>query len=346
MFQLARLKLTAWYLLIIMLICILFSMVLYRGVASELERRFAGIERQIQMGRMRGLPPMMQPEPQEPPLFEEDLTIAKGRVLLMLIYANGVILVLSGAAGYFLAGKTLQPIEEALDEQKRFVADASHELRTPLTALKASTEVALRDKKLTKKEAKDALKSNLEDIDSLQVLADNLLTLAQYEKGNHDSEFEQVNLGQVIENAFRKIKPLADKKNIDLKIGTDNIIIEANRDSLEKMIRILLDNAVKYTPAKGKVSVSTAHDSRHAVIEIKDTGIGIDQKDMIRVFDRFYRVDQSRSKNKVPGFGLGLAMARQIIDLHKGTIDLSSAPHQGTTFTVKLPLRHAQTGAL
>jgi two-component system sensor histidine kinase CiaH len=338
MFRLARLKLTAWYLLIIMLICILFSLVIYRGVTFELERRFGEIERQLQMGGIRGFPHMLQPGP---PLFQEDLAIAKGRVLLMLIYANGVILVLSGIAGYFLAGKTLQPIEHALEEQKRFVADASHELRTPLTALKASTEVALRDKKLSKKEAKQALESNLEDIDSLQILADNLLSLAQYEKGNHDFVFEQVNLGEVIANGYKKLEPLASKKDISVKINASKIILEANRESLEKMMLIFLDNAVKYTPDKGKVSVILRHDNRHAFIEFRDSGIGIDQKDINQIFNRFYRVDQSRSKTKVAGFGLGLSMAKKIVDLHNGNIEVSSTAGQGTVFTVKLPLSHA-----
>jgi len=134
MFRSARFKLTAWYLLIIMLISALFSLVIYRGVTLELEMRFSLIEQRFEMQNFR----MNHPPLSSPPLFEEDLATAKRRVLMMLLYINGVILVFSGGAGYFLAGRTLGPIENALEEQKRFVADASHELRTPLTALKTS----------------------------------------------------------------------------------------------------------------------------------------------------------------------------------------------------------------
>ena len=152
MFQSARLKLTLWYLLIIMSISLFFSGIIYRSVSFEVQSRLSRIEERFpewQPGR-----PML--------LLVEDLAFVKRRVLLMLFYLNGVILAVAGAAGYFLAGKTLNPIEAALEEQKRFVADASHELRTPLTALKTSIEVTLRQKKLTVQEAKAVLQGSLE----------------------------------------------------------------------------------------------------------------------------------------------------------------------------------------
>lgn len=339
MFRLARLKLTAWYLLIIMLISALFSLVIYEGVTLVLERRFKAIELRLRAEDIE--PPLLRPGRPPRPFFEEDLAAAKNRVLIMLLYANGAIFILSGAAGYFLAGKTLKPIEETLEEQKRFIADASHELRTPLTALKTSIEVALRNKKTSLKEAKKILESNLDDVNNLQTLTDNLLVLAQYRKNNHNLAFEPVEVKELIKEAVEKMHPLAKEKSIDIEIKAKNHIVEAVRKSFTEMLVIFLDNAVKYTPKSGKVAISIGATNKQLLIKIEDTGIGIDKKDIPHIFDRFYRVDKSRSKIDVAGFGLGLSLAKRIIDMHKGSVDVSSVLNKGTTFTIKLPLKHS-----
>jgi signal transduction histidine kinase len=258
--------------------------------------------------------------------------------LILLMYANGVILMLSGAAGYFLAGKTLKPIEEAMEEQERFVSDASHELRTPLTALKTSIEVALREKNMTAREAKTVLKSSLEEVDDLESLASGLLSLTQAPRLENKSASETVDLSKVLENAFKKVRPLARKKKIHLETEIEHIALDGDRAGLEKIAVILLDNAIKYTPVGGRVSITTAQDKKHVTIVFQDTGVGIPKEDLPHVFDRFYRVDSSRSKAEVSGFGLGLSIAKQIIDQHKGSISVSSAVGEGTTFTIKLPL--------
>lgn len=338
MFRSARVKLTTWYLLIVMLISAFFSLIIYAGVASELQGRFTAIERRMgmKMGRM-GPPPRQLASP----YLIEDLQATKRRVVLILLFTNGVILIVSAAAGYFLAGKTLQPIEKSLEEQKRFVADASHELRTPLTALKTSIEVALRDKKMTAKGAKNVLKSNLEEVDSLESLASSLLSLAQYQKDGTQLTFGPVNLKEVLGQASKKVSPLAKKKSIDLEMKAPNVAIEADEMSLQKLMAILLDNAIKYTPDGGKVAVVADSDRRHLVLKVRDTGIGIAPEDLPHIFDRFYRVDPSRSKIEVSGYGLGLSMAKKIIDLHQGSIGVSSVVGEGTVFTVRLPLKHS-----
>ncbi|PIU02048.1 hypothetical protein COT66_02245 [Candidatus Shapirobacteria bacterium CG09_land_8_20_14_0_10_49_15] len=328
MFQSARLKLTLWYLLIIMSISLFFSGIIYRSVSFEVQSRLSRIEERFpewQPGR-----PML--------LLVEDLAFVKRRVLLMLFYLNGVILAVAGAAGYFLAGKTLNPIEAALEEQKRFVADASHELRTPLTALKTSIEVTLRQKKLTVQEAKAVLQGSLEEVDGLELLTSRLLSLARYQQTDHGFALQPVDISTVMTTAAKKVAPLAQEKKIDLKVSKRAQLVTVDIKSVEEMLLIFLDNALKYTPSGGQVSLIAKTSNKNLILEIKDTGIGIAAKDLPHIFDRFYRADQSRSKAIVPGFGLGLALAKKIIDKHHGAVKASSRPGQGTTFTVKLPL--------
>lgn len=270
--------------------------------------------------------------------FIEDLNQARQRVLLILIYANGAILIFSGLAGYFLAGRTLAPIEKAMEEQKRFVADASHELKTPLTALQTSIEVALRNKKIRLAGSKKVLKESLEDIDGLKRLTNSLLSLAKYQADNNFT-FEKVSIKKLVDNAYKKVEPVAKENKVKVNIDAKDFKISANKESVEKLITILLDNAVKYTKKGGKVSVSVRRNKKHLIIKVTDTGIGIAKKDIPHIYERFYRVNTSRSKVDVAGFGLGLSMAKKIVEMHKGKIDVKSSPGKGSTFTIRLPLR-------
>jgi signal transduction histidine kinase len=334
MFKSARIKITAWYLLAILVISFVFSIAIYRTVSSDLNARYVNIENYIR-GNVRGMekvPPVLKE------ILQNDLRAAKQRVVIMLLFANGAIIIISAFVGYFLAGRTLRPIEEMVEEQNRFIADASHELRTPLAALKTSTEVALREKKISGAEARKILEENLEDIGSLELLSERLLHLSQYQKGERVLAFEKIDLAKTIQSSYKKILPLARKKNIKINIEVQDNYIEADRVSIEEIILILLDNAVKYTPDGGKVLVSSQIEGRNAVIKVIDSGPGIGPRDISRIFDRFYRVDHSRSKIKISGFGLGLPIVKRVVELHHGTVSVSSKVGQGSTFIVRLPV--------
>ncbi len=336
MFHSARLKLTAWYVVIIMVVSLAFSLVIYFGITSDLQTRFEGLQhRLMHPDGDREMPMRMHG------LIHDDLLAAQRQVLLILLFANGVILVLSSAAGYFLAGKTLKPIEQTVEEQRRFVTDASHELKTPLTALKTSIEVALRDKKLNKEIAIEVLKSSLEETDKLDLLVSELLDLAQHQTAGQKLSFDTVKLEEISDYAKNKIAPVASKKKIDIKLDVEDLSFDAGKQELEKLLTILLDNAVKYTPENGHITLSAKSDGKYALIDVQDTGIGIAPQDITHLFDRFFRADQSRSKNQVEGFGLGLSIAKRIVDSHYGSIEVSSVIGTGTTFTVKLPLQHS-----
>jgi len=333
LFKEARIRLTVWYLLIIMFVSISFSAFIYSGVSREFQQRLNVIERRFSVQTPLGF--RVQGPVHE--YFLRDLEEARKRVVRLLLYTNGVIFVVSAAAGYLLAGKTLKPIESAMNEQKRFISDSSHELKTPLTALQTSIEVALRDKKLKLKDAKIVLMESLDDVESLKNLANDLLSLTRYQQNGQKLNKEKVNLKVIVGKAGKRIEPLAKKKKLNLSLKVNKYSLYANPDDLEKLLTILLDNAVKYTAKGGTVSLSVNSGRRNIVIKIKDTGVGISEEDLPHIFDRFYRADLSRTKTKVDGFGLGLSMAKKIVDLHAGKISAISVPNKGSTFVVKLP---------
>lgn len=327
MFKKARIKLTAWYLLIIMLISIIFSMVIYTVINQEYSRieRFQKLRQERILRRMD----------------LDDLHIAEARIRLqaILILVNVGVLVVSGFAGYFLAGRTLKPIKEMIDEQNRFITDASHELRTPITSLKTEIEVNLRDKGLSK-ETKKILESNLEEVNNLQVLSDNLIRLAGYQKGN-GSVFEKISLKEITGDAIKKVANLAKQKHITIKNNVTDLEVEGDKQSLSEAFIIFLENAVKYSHQHTSITLTSKVIDHSVVVDIKDEGVGIAEEDMLHLFERFYRADKSRTKIEVQGYGLGLAIAKQIIDKHDGQIKVKSKQGKGTTFSIQLPIKHS-----
>jgi signal transduction histidine kinase len=336
MFRSARLKLTAWYLLIIMLVSISFSLVIHRQVTAELRQRFAVMESRVR-GRMDMEPLPPGSPPPGPELFASDLASAERQLLLVLLYANAVILVVSAGAGYVLAGRTLRPIEEALAEQKRFIADASHELRTPLTALKASNEVALRDKKLTARAAREVLAGNLADVDRLTVMADRLLALERYQARAEPGAFETISAADVVDEAIERVRPMAEGRAVRIESAVADGAFDADRAAIVELLVILLDNGVKYTDAGGRVRIEAKQTPKRQSFVVSDTGAGIESSHLPHIFDRFYRGDVSRNETATRGHGLGLSLAKEIADAHKGSIEVSSTPGEGSVFAVTLP---------
>lgn len=334
MFQSAKIKLTLWYLLIIMLISVIFSLVIYTVINQEYSR----IER---IQRLR------QERVQQPPSTGEfrrlrdmdELHIQEARIRLsaILVSVNLAILVVSGFAGYFLAGRTLRPIKKMLDEQNRFITDSSHELRTPITSLKSEIEVNLRDKKLNLKQARKVLESNLEEVNNLQYLSDNLIKLTQNQKTDGRNLFEEVSLLEILVPAQKKVMNFARSKSISIENKAKDYIIQGNKQNLTEVIVILLDNAIKYSSKGGKVILKSDNRDGIVFIKVSDQGVGISNEDLPHIFDRFYRADKSRTKIDVSGYGLGLSIAKQIVYQHGGEIKVDSILGKGTTVTIQLP---------
>ncbi len=342
MFHSARIKLTAWYLLIIMTISISFSVAIYRVLTSELDR----LERAEQSRVARRLPEFQinQTAPGVPDVILDPDLLAetKNRVEIILIFINLFILGGSAFAGYMLAGRTLNPIAEMVDEQNRFITDASHELRTPLTSLKSEIEVNLRDPNLSLEQTKTLLKSNLEEVNSLQVLSDGLIRLTQYQQGHNTLPFTTVQLAPIAKEAIRKVTNAAKEKKITITNDIHSSTVQGNQTALTELLVIFLDNAIKYSPKQKTVHIMSKKTDGHILIEIADRGFGIDEKDIPHLFDRFYRADKSRTKTGVAGYGLGLSIAKQIVDQHDGSIRVQSQLKKGTTFTIELPIKHSE----
>jgi signal transduction histidine kinase len=334
-FKLAYLKLTVFYVLIIMAVSITFSLSLYKISSDELGQ---GLGRQSRV--MKELPKNniiddFLPDFEE--MRQQQLKESNQHLQTNLIYFNLLILLLSSLLSYFWAKKTIQPIEEMVLAQNRFTADASHELRTPLTAMRSEIEVFLRDKNQNLSEGRKLLSSNLEEIEKLEALSSALLKLAKYQE-DVKSSFKQTSLIKIITRSFEKVESLAEKKSIEFKNQLNEVEIIGDQISLIELFVILLENAIKYSPEKSTISISIKSDGHNATVKIKDQGSGIKASDLPHIFNRFYRADHSRTKNENSGYGLGLAIAKNIVDLHQGIISAKSEQGSGSEFTVKLPI--------
>lgn len=329
MFTTARLKLTLWYLLILTIISLFFSAIIFRMVSLEIER-FARRQRV----RVEG--PFFSESFLAPDL--ELINETKSRFLLTLVLINSGILVISGGLSFYLAGETLKPIKVMVDEQNRFISDSSHEFRTPLASLKTAFEVGLRDKKLNLTNAKQLINESIIEVNHLQSLSDNLLQLAQYQKPNGHNQLQSLAIKPIVLAAIKKVKPLATTKHITIRQSIGSVNVLGHSQSLTDLLVILLDNAIKYSPAKTTIDIFTKVSGHSLSLSVGDHGIGISSTDLPHLFDRFYRADSAHSKQHVSGYGLGLSIAKKIVDNHHGSIEVTSQPQLGSTFTVKLQL--------
>jgi len=233
----------------------------------------------------------------------------------------------------------LARLESSFSEQQRFIADASHELRTPLAVLRGETEVALA-KQRSADEYQESLSLIQEEAERLSRIVEDLFLLARQPIDAPATLMrERVSLNETVKDCARAAHVLATRKGVRLTTHNDaaGIQLSGDKELITRMILNLLDNAVKYTPAGGEISLALTRQNGHAEITVRDTGIGIADADRQRILDRFYRVDKARSR-ALGGAGLGLSIVRWIVEVHGGDIHIDSAPGHGSTFTVDLPL--------
>ena len=233
----------------------------------------------------------------------------------------------------------LARLENSFKEQQRFIADASHELRTPLAVLRGETEVSL-SKTRTVDEYQQSLSLIQDEAEQLSRIVEDLFILARQPINTRAAlNKERVSLNDAVRDCARAAQVLAGQKGVKLKLEKylPSIALHGDQELITRLILNLLDNAVKYTPAGGEISLALARQNGNAEIVVRDTGIGIPESAQPRVFDRFYRVDKARAR-AMGGAGLGLSIAQWIVEVHGGKISVASTTGEGSTFTVVLPL--------
>jgi two-component system sensor histidine kinase CiaH len=266
------------------------------------------------------------------------------RLLVSLLVSAVVGLAAAALAGYWLAGRTLRPIADALQRQRDFVADASHELRTPLAVIRGNIEHMRRAPDKPVRAYDDVMEDIEAESERLGRLVSGLLTLARADDGRVQLRWSRVDLTALMQALAREVAPLAEAKGLALRTAIEpGVSVYGDADRLHELGLILLDNAIRYTAA-GHVSLELELAGATAVLRVADTGPGIAPEHLPRIFDRFYRTPAARS-SEAGGTGLGLAIARWIAEAHGGRITVTSAIGQGSTFTVYLPRRAAKQAA-
>ncbi len=227
-------------------------------------------------------------------------------------------------------------LDAAFTHIRRFSADASHELRTPLTVLRGELEGIAQDPQLTK-EMREMIGSALEETERLAKIVESLLVISRLDAGEARMERARLDFAELAEATVEQLSLLAEDKSISLVSDTpEPVEVEGDRARLKQVVVNLVDNAIKYTPAGGRVEVRVTREEGHALLEVKDTGVGVPKEALPHIFERFYRVDKARSR-AVGGTGLGLAIVKSICTAHGGQVRVESAENNGSRFEVQLP---------
>ncbi|MCL4360594.1 HAMP domain-containing histidine kinase [Patescibacteria group bacterium] len=320
LFEKARFRLTVIYIAIIAVILFIFSQAIIVAFGRNIRttaHRFARSD-------------------EEEFLFVQE---AEDQMHTVLFVLDAGILILAGGLGFVLAGKTLTPIRETLEQQKQFLSDASHELRTPLAVLKTNIEVELAGKKESEPMHRQNLVSNLEEVNRMAGLVNELLLLSRLDNREAPPVTKRLDVSLVLHDATARLLPYAKKRHVALRgsAGSGKLSVNGNREELLSAFTNVIKNAIDYTDNGGSVTVDAVSRDGHVTVTIADTGTGIPGDQLPFIFNRFYRGEKSRTKNADGGSGLGLPIAQAIVREHGGDIAVQSAPAKGTTITIRLP---------
>lgn len=333
LFDSATLRLTFWYMLILTVLSLLFSVIVYQIASQEFHRPYRPHTVPVALDDSGDTASQAQVITDQLELIREAReTQAEKRLIGNLLIFNVATIAAGGLASYVLARRTLHPIAEALDAQTRFSSDVSHELRTPLAVMQSEIEIALRDKKPTVSSQKQTLESNLDEVQNLRALTDRLLMLST----EKELPLGLTSIDDVTTESINRVITLAQSKKISIENTVGKQTATANFEVLTDAVVILLDNAIKYSPSKSEITVAAKTHGKHVLLQVRDNGPGIASTDLPHIFDRFYRADTSRSKKNVEGHGLGLSIAKRSVEAMSGSLSVASSGKTGTTFQIKL----------
>jgi signal transduction histidine kinase len=329
MFKKANIKLTIIYSLLFLVSFWIFSIGLYIWMNHSFGESYVS-----QVQQQEGIEG--EPDQRDTAIATIAGRVALDRLRNILLILNGSLIIIVPAVAWVMTRRTLAPVQGIHNQQKQFVSDVAHELRTPLSIMTGEMEVAL-SKDRTVSDYKQVLTSSKEEADRLINLAENLLFLARGDQGKQTVEFEKVDITDLLGSVIASLQNDSSNKKIPLhfKPEAEPTFIWGQPSMLRRLFFNLIHNAILYTPGEGNVWISLSTNKQNLQVEVKDTGVGISREDQEKIFNRFYRVDSSRSQTR--GYGLGLAICKSIVELHHGKITLTSALGQGSTFTVTLP---------
>jgi two-component system OmpR family sensor kinase len=262
-------------------------------------------------------------------------------VKLILLLGLPAAMLLVGGASWWLAGRAMQPIHQSYQQMQQFTSDAAHELRTPLAAIQATVESALRLTQLSEAEARDILSALKRQNHRLSQLVKDLLLLSRMDQQALPVKCQLCCLNDLISDVEEEFAALAIAANVTLTTEVQvpkPLYVTGDEEQLYRLVSNLIVNAIQYTPAGGQVTVILDTSDRHALIQVKDTGVGIAPEELQAIFERFYRVNSDRSRH-TGGSGLGLPIAAAIAQAHGGSIQVQSELGFGSTFTIQLSSR-------
>jgi signal transduction histidine kinase len=266
---------------------------------------------------------------------ENKLKEIQNNLAKILLMSDTFILMITLIVAYVSSKRTLAPLEEAYKKQSRFIADAAHELRTPLSVMKTGSEVMLRNDR-TIDEYKKYIGESLEEVERLTNLSNDLLFLAHNNK-NKINTADKVSLSELFNKQIEIMRSYANTKNVKIKSSiTNNTSLLGIKDDLTRLFINLLKNAIDYNKNGGIVEITLNRKNNNVILSVRDNGIGIEKENLTKIFERFYKEDNSRTKNS-SSTGLGLSIVKEIVYEHNGTIEVHSNIGEGTNFIVKLP---------
>ena len=255
----------------------------------------------------------------------------------IIVSAVIISIIVSILMSYFLSKNTIRPIAENMRKHTEFIQNASHELRTPLTIIQAKQELMLSDPDAKVEDKIEDISITLEETKRLTKLTKDLLTLTRADNKSLSVQKEETNIDEFLSNIIKNYTELAEMQEKNIKTNLNyNKEIKIDRTKINQLMVILIDNAIKYTEEGDSIEISTFLKDGKCVIEVKDTGIGVSEEGLTRIFERFYRDDKARNR-ETGGTGLGLSIASTIVKAHGGNIKASHNTPKGTIFTIKLP---------
>jgi signal transduction histidine kinase len=316
-FKAAVIRLTAYYSVGVFVILAIFSILVYGLFVESLDTDVREDESGIEIEEA----------------FHSE---ARENLFNILLISDAVLLFITIFISYFLSKRTLEPLELAYQKQKKFVADAAHELRTPLAVMKAGGEVVSQKERSVAEYQRFILESG-EEVERLIKLSNDLLLLASNESTTKD-DFKHVIFSLLTKKQCESIVPYANLKQVTVSSEiAEGITINGKEDDIKRLLLNLIKNAVDYNKVKGTIFIRLSKKGTMALLSVKDTGVGIADKDIPFIFDRFYKADSSRTQDASSGGGLGLAIVSDIVAQHGGSINVASVTGNGSVFEIEIP---------